>query len=556
MAKRDLSISLAAKCQLLFGFAVIIIITGALMVPWLRMEQLANRQPVYEAEVLTSLALRQIHHTVPRPHPASTSSMPPRSLTQSEAFKPAVVIPLVHRHSDAYKSPPVLASALEYFRHHPHRRHYGFVGRGANHKPVYYQVTGIYATQSCLECHQAWRHLFPPRSVKIPSASIPAAAIQPLTKALVAVVQAKVPIQLDQDQLLLNRVVIIVSGLIGGALAIIVFYLITTRLILQPVRVLRNTAEKVSRGDLSIRSAISTGDEFEQLADTFNNMLGTLQASQTQLEATNRSLDTRLVELSRSNVDLNQANKVKTDFLTNVTHELRTPLNAILGFADLLLTSESISADSKLNRYTENIQSSARQLLELINDLLDLAKIEAGKMVLRPQRLVVPDICESLVNFMKPLSSKKNLHMSLTINGNIPMVTTDAARLQQILFNFLSNSIKFTPSDGSVLVTIEMADVEVLAISVTDTGPGIAPEQQESIFEKFQQIDASVTKQHSGTGLGLAISRELATMMGCKITLVSAVGHGATFTLLVPVEFPSRPPATSADPLLPPPPSS
>ncbi len=177
-------------------------------------------------------------------------------------------------------------------------------------------------------------------------------------------------------------------------------------------------------------------------------------------------------------------------------------------------------------------------------------------MVLRPQRLVAPDICESLINFMKPLCNKKNLHMSLTINGNIPMVTTDAARLQQILFNFLSNSIKFTPPDGSVRVTVEMADAETLAISVTDTGPGIAPDQQESIFEKFHQVDASVTKQHGGTGLGLAISRELATMMGGRITLVSAVGHGATFTLMIPIEFPTfsvKAPSPEQPPQPPPP---
>jgi len=172
---------------------------------------------------------------------------------------------------------------------------------------------------------------------------------------------------------------------------------------------------------------------------------------------------------------------------------------------------------------------------------------------LRPQRLVAPDICESLINFMKPLANKKNLQLSLTVNGNIPMVTTDPARLQQILFNFLSNSIKFTPPDGSVRVTVELADADTIAISVTDTGPGIDPADQERIFQKFHQIDASVTKQHGGTGLGLAISRELATMMGCKITLVSSVGHGATFTLMVPIVFPSQP-VQSEPPTLPPPP--
>ena len=521
MPKRELTISLAAKCQLLFGFAVIIIITGALMVPWLRMEQLANREPVYEAGVLTSLAIRNIHRvTSAKPKPPigpSLSAMP-----DSGHIVPAQIITLVKKHPAELKLDPISERALRYFRRHPDRHHYGYVRRNSHRRPIYYQITGIYASRNCLECHQAWRRLFPSHATAQTSAALPVGAAKPLTKVLVALVRAQVPIRLDQDQLLLNRVVIIVSGLIGGALAIIVFYLITTRLILQPVRVLRNTAEKVSRGDLNIRSAISTGDEFEQLAETFNNMLSTLQASQTQLEATNRSLDTKLIELSRSNVDLNQANKIKTDFLTNVTHELRTPLNAILGFTDLLMTSDVVTQDSKLLRYTENIQSSARQLLELINDLLDLAKIEAGKMVLRPQRLVVPDICESLINFMKPMANKKTLNMSLTVNGPIPMVVTDAARLQQILFNFLSNSIKFTPPDGSVRVTIENADAATVAISVTDTGPGIAPEQQEAIFEKFHQLDASVTRQHGGTGLGLAISRELATMMGCTITLVSA----------------------------------
>ena len=370
-----------------------------------------------------------------------------------------------------------------------------------------------------------------------PAVTRPVAAVLPAGSRhpLVAVVRVDMPIHVPENQLLLNRIVIVVSGLIGGALAIVVFYLITTRLILQPVRVLKNTAEKVAAGDLAIRSAISTGDEFEQLSETFNTMLTTLKNSQDQLEASNRSLDTRVGELAQSNVDLFTANRVKSEFLTNVSHELRTPLNAIIGFAELLSNSESLRGDAKLARYLENIQNSARQLLDLINDLLDLAKIEAGKVVLRQERINVPDVCESLINFMKPLAQKKGIEVTLTVDKDIPLVQTDPGRFGQILYNFVSNAVKFTPQDGKIKIAVENADPQHVRVSVSDTGPGIAPEHQAEVFEKFHQLDASVTRQHSGTGLGLAISRELATLLQGKIELVSALGKGATFSLVVPV---------------------
>jgi signal transduction histidine kinase len=354
----------------------------------------------------------------------------------------------------------------------------------------------------------------------------------------------------------LNRIVIVVSGMLGGTLAIVVFFLITNRLILQPVRVLRNTAEKVSKGDLNIRSAISTGDEFEQLSETFNRMLATLQASQAQLESTNRSLDTRVGELAQSNIDLYEANRLKSEFLTNVSHELRTPLNAIIGFAELLADNQA-TKEPKLARYVDNVRTSAKQLLDLINDLLDLAKIEAGKLVLRQENINVADVAEALVNFMKPLAAKKNIELTADLAPVLPLVTTDPGRFQQILYNFLSNAIKFTPNDGAVRIAARPEYMNLrgeehaqpaepgqvpgfVRISVTDTGPGIASEHQQQIFEKFRQIDGSVTRQHSGSGLGLAISKELATMLGGRIELMSAVGKGTTFTLIVPTHLQSN----------------
>jgi signal transduction histidine kinase len=372
---------------------------------------------------------------------------------------------------------------------------------------------------------------------------------------VVGVVRVDVPYLTDENQLLLNRIVIVVSGMLGGTLAIVVFYLITSRLILQPVRVLKNTAEKVAQGDLKIRSAISTGDEFQHLSETFNTMLATLQASQDQLEATNRSLDTRVGELAQSNVDLFEANRMKSEFLTNVTHELRTPLNAIIGFADLMADT---AKDPKQQRYSENIRISAKQLLDLINDLLDLAKIEAGKLVLRDERVNVGDVCEAMANFMRPLAQKKNIDLELSVADDMPLITTDPGRFQQIIYNFLSNAIKFTPAEGRITInarnepapkpgsppqpgeTPAAESGAAVRVSVTDTGPGISMDDQKVIFEKFRQLDGSVTRQHSGTGLGLAISRELAGMLGARIEISSAPGKGATFSLIMPLTSTKR----------------
>ena len=557
MAKKELTISLAAKCQLLFGFAVLVIIAGALAVPWQRMEQLTSREPVYEARIAADMTLREAHVNNGPSSKSANSAARWQAAHLRQLQYPQPTIELLPKpgtpwpHATAFQ-----AAAIRYFLKHARQNQYGELSQSITHHPVYKYAAAVRASVSCLRCHSQWHSWLYPAGAKPPAAAkdrqlhatatAPAAPANSSAAPLVAIVQVAMPVTPDLDQLLLNRVVIVVSGLIGGSLAIIVFYLITTRLILQPVRVLRNTAEKVAKGDMDIRSAISTGDEFEQLSDTFNTMLATLKASQDQLEATNRSLDTRVGELAQSNTDLFQASKMKSEFLTNVSHELRTPLNAIIGFAELLTTAKPAPDDPRSNRYIDNILTSARQLLDLINDLLDLAKIEAGKIVLRTERISVPDVCESLVNFMRPLAQKKNIELSLAVQAPVPLVSTDPARFQQILYNFLSNAIKFTPPDGRVTITISTPDAEHVKIAVTDTGPGIAPEHHAGIFEKFNQLDASVTRRHGGTGLGLTISQELADMLHANIELISDLGKGATFSLIIPIAATTEPSASEA----------
>ncbi len=561
MAK-GITISLAAKCQLLFGLAVVVIIAGALAVPWQRMEQLAGQQNIKAARMMADVQLRQVH--VQAGVPVFTDDRwNAASLPDIPDYPPPRIVVLPMPQPAATGDDALSNEALRQFLSHTRDTEYGRVDDKGR---VYRYAAAVRLEADCLKCHSQWQSWAQPGDEAFPTYApathaaadtqlalhppglppgnpVPATAPAPAVHAaqaamsggpLVALIRVDLPWQIDENQLVLNRIVLVVSGMLGGTLAVVVFYLITSRLILQPVRVLRNTAEKVARGDMNIRSAISTGDEFQQLSETFNTMLVTLQASQKQLEATNLSLDTRVGELAQSNVDLYEANRIKSEFLTNVSHELRTPLNAIIGFAELLSANKA-AEDPKVARYLENIQSSAKQLLDLINDLLDLAKIEAGKVVMRREKVNVADVCEAMLNFMRPLAQKKEIELTLAVQPDIPLVTTDPGRLQQVLYNFLSNAVKFTPPRGAVKISARVEEADMVRVSVADTGPGISEKDQEYIFEKFRQIDGSVTRQHSGTGLGLAISRELAALLGGKIELQSIVGKGATFTLVLPI---------------------
>jgi signal transduction histidine kinase len=239
--------------------------------------------------------------------------------------------------------------------------------------------------------------------------------------------------------------------------------------------------------------------------------------------------------LAESNVALYESNRLKSEFLANVSHELRTPLNSILGFAELLkdLSAEN---DPKSARYIQNIHSAGHNLLDLINDLLDLAKIEAGRMEVRSEPLSLVDLFEALSSVLKPLTEPKKLTIVPSVAGDVPILVTDPAKLQQILYNFLSNAIKFSPPGERIELSAEL-DGDRVAIRVTDHGPGIDPAKQEVIFEKFRQLDGSVTRQHSGTGLGLAISKELTTLLGGTIGIASSPGHGATFHVRLPLKI-------------------
>jgi signal transduction histidine kinase len=321
-------------------------------------------------------------------------------------------------------------------------------------------------------------------------------------------------------------------------LAILVFYMVIQRLVLSPVHTLRRVAEKVTSGDIVVRSSIASGDEFEDLSEAMNDMLTHLKAAQEEQQKINRSLDIRLGELAETNVALYESNRIKNEFLANVTHELRTPLVSIIGFAELLRDAwEGPQPDRKrLARYCENILTSGRNLLDIINDLLDVAKIEAGKLELHLVDFSIAQLGSDLIDFVRPLADKRNQRLILELDDDLPSCYGDVGKIKQILYNLLSNAIKFTPTGGSISLTVQRRSEERIKLLVRDTGPGIDPEKRQAIFEKFRQLDGSQTREHEGTGLGLAITKDLVQMLGGTIDFESIVGRGSTFI----VELPAR----------------
>ncbi len=334
--------------------------------------------------------------------------------------------------------------------------------------------------------------------------------------------------------------VLILGSLLVFCAALAFFWVILRRQVLAPLRHLCDLADRVGRGESDARSTLRTGDELEDFAQAFNSMLDHGQRAQRQLTAMNQALDLKVGELSEANVGLGESNRLKSEFLANVSHELRTPLNSIIGFADLLaeIASAEPNADPKRVRYIQNIQRSGRSLLDMINELLDMAKIEAGRMEVAIAPASVADLCEGLQAIMRPMAQQKRVDVQVRIQADLPRVETDAGKLQQILYNFLSNAIKFSPEDGVIIVSAAASEREgalhVVRVSVTDHGPGIPPDMQDTIFEKFRQVDASHTRRAGGTGLGLAICRELADLLGATVGLVSEPGRGSTFWVEVP----------------------
>jgi signal transduction histidine kinase len=367
-----------------------------------------------------------------------------------------------------------------------------------------------------------------------------------------AVVKVEMPYRETSDAENWVRATLCAFGILTVFVAMIGLYFVVKYVIVKPLHHLRDVSNEISRGKMDQRADVHTNDEFEELGDAFNRMLRHLTEAQEQLQSTNAKLDGKVDELAQANMQLYEMNRLKSDFLANMSHELRTPLNSIMGFSDLLRGIEALS--DKQRRYAENIQKSGADLLELINGILDLAKLEAGKMEVRPTEFRLETVISKQCELVEPLSEEKNIDLEVFADSDAPPIYQDQMKVQQILTNLLSNAIKFTPEGGRVTVRAVHRDDEQLELTVADTGVGIPEEDRSIIFEKFRQSRAvlgqdGLTREFSGTGLGLSIVKELCKLLGGEISFVSELGKGSTFKVVLPWSLPNRS-RLAAEPLL------
>jgi signal transduction histidine kinase len=261
-----------------------------------------------------------------------------------------------------------------------------------------------------------------------------------------------------------------------------------------------------------------------------------LRTSNELLLSKNKELERQQQQIKLQNIKLQESYNLKSDFLSTMSHELRTPMNAIMGFSQLLLRQHPEPLSSQQQNLVERIFHNSKNLLNMINEMLDFSKIEAGKLELNPQQFNLAYLIKVTVEELRSLAIAKQLSLVADIQLKDNLMVQDANFVKRIVINLLSNAIKFTES-GQVMVQVQEIDQTKIAIAVIDTGVGIAPEDQDKIFEAFRQADQTFTRQHSGTGLGLAITDSLTKMMKGKISVDSALGQGSTFTVEIPRRY-------------------
>ena len=351
------------------------------------------------------------------------------------------------------------------------------------------------------------------REVQITQAGPLADRLERLTNELVNKAEADMVTSIDAAQEAYTRSRREVIGFAVGAivLALALGYAISWSLI-GPVQRMDARLRQITAGEFAGRVDIPNRDELGALAANLNRMSEELGRLYRQLEAASRH---------------------KSEFLANMSHELRTPLNAIIGFSEVLVERMFGELNPKQEEYLRDILSSGHHLLSLINDILDLSKIEAGHMELEPSAFDLPAALEGCLTLVRERATRHGIVLELAVEASLGQIVADERKVRQVVLNLLSNAVKFTPEGGRVSVSAAPGDAET-EISVSDTGIGIASEEQEAIFEEFRQASGDSAGKREGTGLGLALARRFVELHGGRLWVTSEVGKGSTFTFTIP----------------------
>jgi len=350
------------------------------------------------------------------------------------------------------------------------------------------------------------------------------------------------------------RLFLVRESLIASVLAIVALMVgwFLSRRLTRPLRDVTLAAEGISAGDYSRRVPVTREDELGRLASAFNEMMQRVQDAQhgledrvnertRELKQTLRQLQEGERRLSEAKDSAERANRAKSDFLAKMSHELRTPLNSIIGFSEVLQEQTFGPLNDKQERYVGNVLSSGRNLLDLINDILDLSKVEAGRMELAVDEFALSDALADIRTVVSALADRKSLEIQLDVDPALPRIVADQGKFKQIMYNLLSNAIKFTPDGGRVRVgarrgrSLSPDGPGMVEISVADTGIGIRPEDQQRIFQEFEQVTSEYGRDQPGTGLGLALTRRLVELHGGRLWVESEPGLGSRFSFTMPV---------------------
>ena len=518
--------SLERKCRWLIGSGVLVLMAAsfffyARQTEGLAYDQLAHTGRTLVPSIVARLHVRQNNELIDgmtefqemteKTWPAKLRGYashvirPPRGPADTLSADDAAIL-------ERFRADPALAEETR-----PNRAEHEFVYRGA-----------VRAGTSCVACHRD-----PDKMTEFGGkATVADAELRPGD--LMGVASVRLSTEMIESGFHENQAILLAFAVGTTILILAGSYLVIRYVIVKPVKHLKAVADAIAAGQTGVRSKIETADEFEDLSVAFNRMLTNLTNIQERNRGLIATLDVKIDELARANLELFRSNQAKADFLSTMSHELRTPLNSVLGFSENLLRADNLT--DRQHRWAANILTGGQQLLALINDVLDLAKMESGRMRVVAEPLDVATLCDGLGALFRADADRKDVELRVQLPTDSPAVSQDAGKLRQILTNLLGNAVKFTPAGGRITLKAAVEGDE-LTLTVTDTGVGIAPEEQEVVFQKFRQTSHPLTREQGGTGLGLSIVRELAKLLGGDVALDSELGRGSTFTVTVPARL-------------------